>query len=49
MMNKSGPFNENDEKLVSMLAAHVGIFMKQLEEGKDHHYERAEPIQPMSS
>eukprot|EP00904_Undaria_pinnatifida_P003376 jgi/Undpi1/13039/HiC_scaffold_8.g02702.m1 len=49
MMDKAGPFDENDEKLVGMLAAHMGAFMRQLAEGsKDQHYEEAKPLKPLS-
>lgn len=45
MMDKTGGFDENDEKLVGMLAAHMGAFMRQLDEGnKVHEYEEAQPV-----
>ena len=49
MMDKAVPFDENDEKLVGMLAAHMGAFMRQLAEGsKSQEYEEAQPLKPFS-
>lgn len=48
MMDKAVPFDENDEKLVGMLAAHMGAFMRQLAEGsKGPKYEQAQPLKPL--
>ncbi|CAM9661078.1 unnamed protein product [Ectocarpus sp. 13 AM-2016] len=46
MMNKPEGFDENDEKLVGMLAAHVGAFMGQVSEGRAgrHEYGEAVPL-----
>lgn len=50
MMNKPGSFDENDEKLVGMLAAHIGAFMRQLEEGTTGgKYDEAQPVHTLSS
>lgn len=50
MMDKAGSFDENDEKLVGMLAAHMGAFMRQLSEGnKGREYEEAQPMHPLSA
>lgn len=50
MMNKPTPFDENDEKLVGMLAAHMGAFMRQLAEGHDgRQYEEAQPLQSLAT
>ena len=49
MMDKAVPFDENDEKLVGMLAAHMGAFRRQLAEGsKSQEYEEAQPLKPFS-
>lgn len=48
MMNKPEGFDENDEKLVGMLAAHISAFMKQLAEGnREEEYEEAQPMKPL--
>ena len=50
MMNKKeGHFDENDEKLVGMLAAHMSVFIRQLEGGRQHVYEQAQPLQSLSA
>lgn len=51
MMDKAGGFDENDEKLVGMLAKHIGAFMRQLSEGNAarEEYGEAEPLQPLST
>lgn len=48
MMDKAVPFDENDEKLVGMLAAHMGAFMRQLAEGSGgQKYAEAQPLKPL--
>lgn len=51
MMDKAGGFDENDEKLVGMLATHMGAFMRQLSEGSATRmaYGEAEPLQRLST
>lgn len=51
MMDKPEGFDENDEKLVGMLAQHIGAFMRQLYEGQSgrKEYAEAEPLQPLST
>lgn len=44
MMNKPEGFDENDEKLVGMLAAHVGAFMGQVSEGRAGRQEYGEAV-----
>lgn len=48
MMDKAeGAFDENDEKLVGMLAKHMGAFMRQLSEGHAtrEDYGEAKPLE----
>lgn len=51
MMDKAEGFDENDEKLVGMLATHMGAFMKQLSEGPAtrEEYREAKPLQRLST
>lgn len=51
MMDKPEGFDENDEKLVGMLAKHMGAFMRQLAEGPAtrEEYGEAEPLQRLST
>lgn len=50
MMDKPEGFDENDEKLVGMLATHMAAFMRQLSEGPATReaYGEAEPLQRLS-
>lgn len=51
MMDKADGFDENDEKLVGMLATHMGAFMRQLSEGPAtrEEYGEARPLQRLST
>lgn len=51
MMDKAGGFDEDDEKLVGMLAKHIGAFMRQLSEGHvaKEEYREAEPLERFST
>lgn len=52
MMDKAeGPFDENDEKLVGMLAKHMGAFMRQLSDGHSawDNYGEAKPLKRLST
>lgn len=51
MMDKAGGFDDNDEKLVGMLATHMGAFMRQLSGGPAarEEYAEAEPLQRLST
>lgn len=51
MMDKAEAFDENDEKLVGMLAKHMGAFMRQLSDGHavGEDYGEAKPLQRLST
>eukprot|EP00903_Cladosiphon_okamuranus_P010751 g10161.t1 len=51
MMDKAGGFDDNDEKIVGMLATHMGAFMRQLSEGPAtrEEYGEAQPLQRLST